>query len=196
MSKRNNNHGKFFDRYSCEFNFIPNTLSSLYLEHKISDDIIINPFEWKKILSKEGFRYDFGLKNIKVEKIESDSKKSKIKKFIITFPKPKNPPECFYALLYLDNKESKYYTLELDIGNTILFKDGGIICGQKGSSHLNYGRQCKDDKDEFIQAVEDIIDGKPCDMNYNCQNIQNVYTNAAEELGMDTDELNKECIIF
>ena len=188
--------GKYFDRYSCEFDFIPNVLTSLYIEGKIDEDIITNPFEWKKILSKSGYRYDFGLKHITVEKIESKSKKTK--KFIITFPKPKSPPECFYALLYFDNKGCNYYTLELDIGNTVLFKDGGIICGQKGSSHLNYGRQCKDDKDEFIEMVQDIIDGKPCDIKNQNQSFKNVYSSAAEELGIvkNEEQFNEECIIF
>ena len=185
--------GKYFDRYSCEFDFIPNVLTSLYIEGKIDEDIITNPFEWKKILGKRGFRYDFGIRNITVEKSEeSTSKKSK---FIITFPKPRIVPECFYAILYLSSNGYKYYTLELDIGSSIIFKDGGgIICGQSGSSHLNYGRRCKDDKKEFEKAVQDIIDGKPFDIFQDYKNID--YKEASKQFGMTEEEFKEKCTIF
>ena len=156
---KRNNRGKYLDRYSCEFDFIPNVLSSLYLKGKIDDNVMTNPIEWKKILLKSGYRYDFGIKNISVEKIETDSKKAK---FVITFPKPKVIPECFYAILFFCDNGYKYYTLELDLGSSTIFKDGGgIICGQSGSLHLNYGRRCKDDLNEFQKKVQEIIDGKP-----------------------------------
>ena len=150
-----------------------------------------NPIEWKKILPKYGFGYDFGLRNMKVEKSEL----SKKAKFLITFPKPKVPPECFYAILYIDKGEYNYYTLELDLGSPKIFETGGgIICGQKGSQHINYGRRCIEDLDEFDKKVQDIIDGKK----YNCNEMmQNIDFNAAsEELGMTEDELKEKCIIF
>ena len=75
MNKR---HLKYLDRYTCEFDFIPNTLSSLYISGKIDDDFMQNPLQWKKILPKYGFGYDFGLRNMKVEKCES-SKKAKFR---------------------------------------------------------------------------------------------------------------------
>ena len=71
------NRGKFLNRYSCEFDFIPNVLTSLYMKGKIDEYIMTHPMEWKKILHKSGFRYDFGIKNIKVEKRETNSKKDK-----------------------------------------------------------------------------------------------------------------------
>ena len=154
--------GRFFDRYSCEFDFIPNVLTSLYMDGKIDDYIMTHPKEWKKILSKSGFRYDFGIKNIAVEK--SDDAPSKKAKFIITFPAPRVIPECFYAILYIGKSGYRYFTLELDIGSIIASKNGGgIICGQSGSTHLNYGKWCKPDKDEFQKKVQDIIDGKSDD---------------------------------
>ena len=62
MNKR---HLKYLDRYTCEFDFIPNTLSSLYISGKIDDDFMQNPLQWKKILPKYGFGYDFGLRNMR-----------------------------------------------------------------------------------------------------------------------------------
>ena len=119
----------------------------------------------------------------------------KKEKFIITFPKPRITPECFYAILYLSSNGYKYYTLELDIGSSIIFKDGGgIICGQSGSSHLNYGRRCKDDKKEFEKAVQDIIDGKPFDIFQDYKNID--YKEASKQFGMTEEEFKEKCTIF
>ena len=181
----------YLDRYTCEFDFIPNKLASLYIKGKIDDYIITHPIEWKKLLPKFGFGYDFGIRNISVEEREE---KSKDKKFIITFPKPNAVPNCFYAILNIENGGYSYYTLELDIGSSIIFKDGGgIICGQSGSSHLNYGRRCKDDKKEFEKAVQDIIDGKPYDDKEMFKDAD--YKAAAKEFGMTEDEFRKKCII-
>ena len=153
--------GQYLDRYNCEFEFIPNVLTSLYIDGKIDDFVMTHPMEWKKILRKKGFNYDFGVRNISVEKDEQNSKKNK-SKFIITFPKPKITPECFYAILFINKKDYKYFTLELQFGTST--EDGiGIICGQSGQRHLNYGRMCKTDLDEFDKKVQDIIDGKPYD---------------------------------
>ena len=189
---KRNNRGKYLDRYSCEFDFIPNVLSSLYLKGKIDDNVMTNPIEWKKILLKSGYRYDFGIKNISVEKIETDSKKAK---FLITFPKPKVIPECFYAILFFCDNDYKYYTLELDLGSSTVFEyGGGIICGQKGDKHLNYGRRCMEDWEEFEQAVQDIIDGKP----YNPKELFKDfdYEAASEQLGMNEEKLKEDCIIY
>ena len=184
--------GRYFDRYSCEFDFIPNVLSSLYMNGDIDDYVMTHPMEWKKILSKKGFRYDFGIKNISVEKIEDPSKKAK---FIITFPAPKVVPECFYAILYIGKSGYKYFTLELDFGSSIVFKDGGgIICGQSGSMHLNYGKRCKPDLDEFQKFVQDIIDGKSLDRDEDYKNID--YKEAAKLVGMNEEDLKEKCFIY
>ena len=110
-----------------------------------------HPSEWKKILLKKGVRSDWGIDKITVEKLELSDKKTK---FIFTFPKPQVSPECFYALLLFDSDlNSTYYTLELDFGSSTIFKEGGgIVCGQKGPKHLNYGRRCKYDLDEFLKT--------------------------------------------
>ena len=187
----NKRHLKFLDRYTCEFDFIPNMLTSLYLEGKIDDEMMTHPINWKKLLPKFGFGYDFGLRNLIVVKSEKEKKMSK---FLITFPTPRGTPECFYAILYMGKGEYNYYTLELDFGSSSVFEiGGGIICGQKGTQHLNYGRRCIDDLGEFEQAVQDIIDGKP----YNsAQMIKNIdYNAASEELGMSEEELKKNCCI-
>ena len=186
------NRGKYLNRYSCEFDFIPNVLTSLYMKGNIDEYIMTHPIEWKKILLKSGFRYDFGIKNIRVEKGETNSKKEK---FLITFPKPKVTPECFYAILFIDKKSYNYYTLELDFGSSTIFKEGGgVICGQKGSAHLNYGRRCTDDLKQFEKCVQDIIDGKPDDGDDGFKNID--YKEAAKMVGMDEEKFKEECVIY
>ena len=187
-----NNRGKFLNRYDCEFDFIPNVLTSLYIKGAIDDYVMTHPLEWKKILVKRGFRFDFGIKNIVVEQGETNSKK---KKFIFTFPKPNVVPECFYAILFIGEGEYKYYTLELDFGSGTVFKDGGgVVCGQNGSCHLNYGRRCKNDLNEFQQCIQDMIDGKPYDSTEEFKNME--YKEAAKMVGMTEDEFKEKCCIF
>ena len=191
MSKRNL---KYLDRYTGEIDFIPNVLTSLYMQGKIDDDFLMNPMQWKKILHKYGYGYDYGFRNIVVEKGEEDAK-SKRKKFLMTFPKPNVVPECFYAILYIDRSGYDYYTLELDFGSGIIFKEGGgIICGQRGSSHLNYGRRCKDDLREFEKKVQEMIDGKPYDIKEIPEKID--YNALGKEIGMSAEEAKEKCYIF
>ena len=152
----------YINRYCFEFDFLPNVLPALYQKGEIDDYVMTHPSEWKKILLKKGVRSDWGIDKITVEKLELSDKKTK---FIFTFPKPQVSPECFYALLLFDSDlNSTYYTLELDFGSSTIFKEGGgIVCGQKGPKHLNYGRRCKYDLDEFLKHVQEINDGKPYD---------------------------------
>ena len=192
----------FLDRYTCEFDFIPNVLTSLWKNGDIDSYIMANPIEWKKILLKHGIKSDFGIEKIKV--IEEEINENK-RKFIFIFPEPNITPECFYALLFIDNEgNSNYYTLELDFGSKTLFKDGGgIICGQNGRSHLNYGRRCKNNLDDFQKSVQDIIDGKSYDINDMYKNID---LNELSKLGLNpelfkkfggnNENLGKECSIF
>ena len=50
----------------------------------------------------------------------------------------------------------------MDYGSSTIFKDGGgIICGQKGCSHLNYARRCVEDLSEFQKKVDEIRKGEP-----------------------------------
>ena len=147
------------NRYTCEFDFIPNILPDCYIKGEIDDYIMTHPIEWKIILLKKGVNSDFGMDEISVEKEEANDEIT----FIYTFPKPKETPNCFYALLIFDkNKKWNYYTLELDYGSSTIFKDGGgIICGQKGCSHLNYARRCVEDLNEFQKKVDEIRKGEP-----------------------------------
>ena len=144
----------FLNRYTCEFDFIPNILPDLYVKGEIDDYIMMHSIEWKVILLKKGVNSDFGMDEISIEKEEKDDEVT----FIYTFPRPKETPHCFYALLIFDkNKKWKYYTLELDYGSSTIFKEGGgLICGQKGFDHLNYGRRCREDLDEFRKMVKEI----------------------------------------
>ena len=83
----------------------------------------------------------------------------------------------------------------LDLGSSTIFKDGGgIICGQSGSLHLNYGRRCKDDLNEFQQKVQDIMDGKPYDKNEEFKNID--YTEASKMVGISEEDFKNQCIIY
>ena len=150
------------DRYTCEFNFIPSVLPEYYIKGEIDDYIMTHPIEWKLILLKKGVNSDFGMDEISVEKVQKDDETT----FVFTFPKPKETPNCFYAMLIFDkDKKWSYYTLELDYGSSTVFKDGGgIICGQRGYDHLNYGRRCKEDLDEFQKKVKDIRENKPFDL--------------------------------
>ena len=142
----------FLNRYTCEFDFIPNILPDLYIKGKIDDYIMMHSIEWKVILIKKGVNSDFGMDEISIEKKIDEVT------FIYIFPRPKETPHCFYALLIFDkNKKWKYYTLELDYGSSTIFKEGGgLICGQKGFDHLNYGRRCREDLDEFRKMVNEI----------------------------------------
>ena len=190
------------NRYTCEFDFIPNILPEFYAKGEIDDYIMTHPIEWKVILLKKGVNSDSGMDEISVEKIENNSEI----RFIFTFPRPKTTPECFYALLVFDkNKDWKYFTLELDMGSSTVFKEGGgIICGQKGVDHINYGRRCKEDLNEFQKKVQDIIDKKPHNL---FEDYQNIDLKKVEELGFNAefykkmgikyyDKIKDQCQIF
>ena len=191
--RRNYSPNSYMNRYDFEFDFLPNTLPALYRKDQIDDYVMTHPYEWKKILLKMGVRSDFGIENILVEKevLEDESIK-----FIFTFPKPKFVPECFYALLMFDkNKSWNYYTLELDFGSSIIFKEGGgVICGQRGSSHLNYGRRCKDDVKLFLKTIQDIIDGIPEEPRALMKDLD--YAEAGKLVGLTPEQMKEKCTIF
>ena len=192
----------YLDRYCLEFDFLPNVLPSLYKKGEIDDHVMTHPSEWKKILIKKGVRSDFGIDKISVEKYELLEGKTK---FIFTFPTPKVSPECFFAMLLFDrNKDSNYYTLELDFGSSTVFKEGGgIVCGQKGLRHLNYGRRCRKNLDEFEKNVKDIIDGKPYDprdmfKNFDFEEAAKLGINEEffKQFGVSQAQMKEACIIF
>ena len=190
------------NRYTCEFNFIPTVLPEYYSKGDIDDYTMTHPLEWKEVLIKKGVNSDFGMDEISVEKFEKDGEI----RFLFIFPRPKVSPECFYALLIFDkNKNSKYFTLELDMGSSSVFKEGGgIICGQKGIDHINYGRRCREDLTEFQKKVQDIIENKPHNI---MEDYQNIDLKKVEELGFnaeffqkmgiqDYDKIKDKCEIF
>jgi hypothetical protein len=190
------------NRYCFEFDFLPNVLPSLYQKDEIDDYIMTHPSEWKKILVKKGVRSDWGFDKIKVEKFELD--KDRIK-FIFTFPEPKVSPECFFAMLIFDeDKNSNYFTLELDFGSSSIFKEGGgIVCGQKGMKHLNYSRRCRNDLNEFEKTVQDIINGKPNDPRDMFKNFD--FEEAAKigiddeffkKMGVTSEQMKEACTIY
>ncbi len=185
---------KNLDRYACEFDFIPNILTSLWKNGDIDSYIMTNPIEWKKILFKKGIISDFGIEKIKV--IEEEINENK-RKFIFIFPEPKVTPECFFALLFIDNEgNSNYFTLELDMSSTLLNIGGGMICGEKGETHLNYGRRCKSNLDDFQKSVQDIIEGKEDknQMELNIDNFHKIFFSEESLKHTGTDPEN--CFIF
>ncbi len=140
-------------RHECEFKFIPNLLPVLYSQGIINDEILTNPSQWKNYggpICKVDPKF---FEQITVQKKELENG---IKKFLITFPEPKVGTECFFAILYFDEKKnSDYFTLELELGNDFGSQEGsGLICGQEGSKHLNYSRVCKANWDDFEKVVE------------------------------------------
>ena len=183
---------RHIDRYTFEFNFLPTVLPNLYKEGKIDDYVMTHPSEWKKILIKKGVRSDFGIDKVSVEKLELDDGRIK---FIFTLPKPKETPDCFFTMIVFEkDKNWKYYTLELDYGSSTVFKDGGgIVCGQEGGYHLNYGRRCKNDLDEFHKNVQEIIDGKPL-INDGFNNID--VEEFKKRFGVTPDQMKEQCIII
>ena len=184
----------FLDRYTCEFDFIPNVLTSLWKNGDIDSYIMTNPIEWKKILLKHGIKSDFGIEKIKV--IEEEINENK-RKFIFIFPEPKVTPECFFALLFIDNEgNSNYFTLELDMSSTLLNIGGGMICGQRRTNHLNYGRRCKSNLDDFQKSVQDIIEGKEDknQMELNIDNFHKIFFSEESLKHTGTDPEN--CFIF
>ena len=185
---------KNLDRYACEFDFIPNILTSLWKNGDIDSYIMTNPIEWKKILFKKGIISDFGIEKIKV--IEEEINENK-RKFIFIFPEPKVTPECFFALLFIDNEgNSNYFTLELDMSSTLLNIGGGMICGQRRTNHLNYGRRCKSNLDDFQKSVQDIIEGKEDknQMELNIDNFHKIFFSEESLKHTGTDPEN--CFIF
>ena len=184
----------YLNRYTFEFDFLPNVLPSLYKDGKIDDYVMTHPSEWEKILLKKGVSSDFGMDKVSIEKEELSDGSIK---FTYTFPKPKNTPECFFAITLFDKKkESKYYTLELDYASKIIFKEGGgIVCGQKGEVHLNYGVWCTNNLDKFKRAVQDILDGKSPAPGHFFGSFDGK-NNQREVVGLNPEQLNGECIFF
>ena len=153
----------FLDRYTCEFDVIPNILPSLYVKGEIDDIAMTHPTEWRNILVKKGITSDFGIDEILVEK---EAKNGEIR-FVFLFPEPKIAPNCYYSILVIDkNKEWRYFTLEKDKilfpCTDILIDSLALVCGQKGYNHLYYSRWCnKDDLVDFKRHVQEILDNKP-----------------------------------
>jgi len=176
------------DRYASEFDFIPNVLTSLWKNGDIDNYIMTHPIEWKKILKKRNINSDFGIEKISV--VEEEINDDKIK-FIFTFPEPKISPECYYAILFIDNEgNSKYFTLELDMMSILQNVGGGMICGENGDKHINYGRRCRNNLKDFEKKVQDILDGKNEQIEMDIDNLHKIILN-------NKNGINKEdCNIF
>ena len=150
------------DRYTCEFDVLPNILPELYIKGEIDDYTMTHPAEWRNILVKKGIRSDFGIEEISVEIEEKDGEI----RFIYTFPEPKKAPNCYYSILVIDkNKEWRYFTLEKDNKlfpcPDILIDSLALVCGQKGYNHLQYSRWCRNELIDFKRKVHDILHNKP-----------------------------------
>ena len=150
------------DRYTCEFDVLPNILPELYIKGGIDDYAMTHPVEWRNILVKKGIRSDFGIEEISVKKEEKNGEI----RFIYIFPEPKKAPNCYYSILVIDkNKEWRYFTLEKDSKiypcPDILIDSLALVCGQKGYNHLQYSRWCRNELIDFKRNVQDILDNKP-----------------------------------
>ena len=150
------------DRYTCEFDVLPNILPELYIKGEIDDYTMTHPAEWRNILVKKGIRSDFGIEEISIKKEEKDGEI----RFIFIFPEPKIAPNCYYSILVIDkNKEWRYFTLEKDNKlfpcPDILIDSLALVCGQKGYNHLQYSRWCRNELIDFKRKVQDILDNKP-----------------------------------
>ena len=142
-------------RHQLEFQFIPNMIPVLYSSNIISDDVLTNPKTWEDHFGPFFQMDPKYLEQITVVKKELDNG---VKKFLMTFPIPKVGTESFFAILYFDKeKKSKYFTLELELGNDFGSGEGtGLICGQEGKNHLNYGRICKANLNDFEKCVDEF----------------------------------------
>ena len=184
----------YINRYTFEFDFLPNVLPPLYKKGEINDYDMTHPSEWEKILLKKGVRADFGIDKLSVEKEEL---KDGGMLFTYIFPKPEETPECYYAITIFDKKKDwKYFTLELDYMSKLLFKDegGGIVCGQKSEMHLNYGKLCKNNLVQFKEAVQDILVGKSPEPGLFFGSFDGK-NNQRQVVGLNPN-LNGECILF
>ena len=141
-------------RHQFEFQFLPNMLPVLYFNAILSEDDMTKPASWQKYFGPQ-FQIDQAyLEHITVTKKELNNGGNK---FLITFPTPKVGTECFFAILYFDKeKNSKYFTLELELGKDFGSGEGnGLVCGQEGKKHLNYSRVCKANLDDFEKCVQE-----------------------------------------
>ena len=77
-----------------------------------------------------------------------------------------------------------------------MFKNGGgLVCGQKGEMHLNYGRWCQDNLDKFKEAVQDILDGKSPLPGHFIGSFDGK-NNQREVVGLNPANANGQCILF
>ena len=145
-------------RHQFEFQLLPKMLPMLYSNGIITEENMTKPSTWQRFFGPK-FQIDQNyLNQVTVTKKElSDG----VIKFLITFPTPKVGTESFYAILYFDKeKNSNYFTLELELGNDFGSTEGtGLVCGQEGKQHLNFKKVCKVNLDDFEKCVDEIYLG-------------------------------------
>ena len=193
------------NRYTCEFDVLPNILPELYIKGDIDDYGMTHPSEWRNILVKKGVISDFGIDEISVEKEEKDGEI----KFIYIFPEPKFAPNCYYSILVIKkNKEWRYFTLEKDNKlfpcQDILIDNLALVCGQKGYEHKFYNRWCTFELDDFKRHVQDIIENKPYDRYEEGRKFIDVNKlmkmkgdlELSELLGLKDEYLKEKCSIY
>ena len=150
------------NRYTCEFDVLPNILPELYAKGVIDNYEMTHPSEWRNILKEKGIKSDFGIDEITVEEEVKDGET----RFIYTFPEPLVAPNCYFSILVFDkNKDWRYFTLEKDNKfypcPDVLIDNLALVCGQKGYEHEHYSRWCTLELDDFKRHVQEIIDNKP-----------------------------------
>ena len=150
------------NRYTWEFDVLPNILPELYAKGVIDNYEMTHPSEWRNILKEKGIKSDFGIDEITVEEEVKDGET----RFIYTFPEPLVAPNCYFSILVFDkNKEWRYFTLEKDTKifpcPDVLTDNLALVCGQNGYEHVNYSRWSNLELDDFKRNVQEIIDNKP-----------------------------------
>ena len=193
------------DRYTCEFDFIPNILCQLYIKGEIDLYIMTHPIEWRLVLLKKGVKSDFGKNNILITQEEKDDET----RFIYTFPEPKKAPDCYYAILIIDkNKKWRYFTLEKDSKifplPDILIDSLCLVCEQKSNEHVCHSRWCKNELDEFKRHVQELLDNKPYDkytegikfLDANKIAKMQLEMKICELIGLEDEFFEEKCSIF
>ncbi|HXA80740.1 MAG TPA: hypothetical protein VNV14_05660 [Opitutaceae bacterium] len=93
---------------------------------------------------------------IKIRKID------KTDGILITFPKPKEPPQCFFAAVLKDGSEYHYVTLELGEDITGDGSSKAFLCEwANNGDHLDFGPRKYNDEAHFLSELEDRLKKGP-----------------------------------
>ena len=129
----------YLNRYTFEFDFLPNVLPPLYKNGNIDDYVMTHPSEWKKILLKKGVRSDFGIDKLSVDVVYEDD-------YLLIINKPRGiiiHDDDKKKLNTLSNRVAKYYydnglNLCVRFAHRLDFDTTGLIIYVKDSLSFAY----------------------------------------------------------